>query len=478
MAILAAVATHDGEEMEVYTRVARHGNAIYLDLADAAWRAVEITPNGWRVVTEPPVKFRRPAGLYPLPEPQRGGTINLLRPFVNCKSESAFRLIVAFMIAALRPGRPFPVLFLRGEQGSSKSWLARLIRALIDPNKAPLRRPPRDDHDTIIAATNGWIVAYDNLSVVPDWLSDGLCCLATGAGFGTRTLYTDGEETLFQATRPIILTAIEDVVTRGDLMDRCISVELEPIPDDKRRTEAEIETEFARVQPLILGAMLEAVSAALTNLPSTHLSTLPRMADFALWVSAAQSALGWKPGAFLADYTNNRQQSNEAILTDSPVYEPLVRVLEANGDSWEGTMTELLEAMTAHVGEKITKQKTWPRRPNALTNRLKRLAPALRAVGITVERRDREGHTGNRIVRVERKAKDCHPSSPSSPQSDFQGAEGDGLGDGDDLCAQRNGSVRQENHGYSEKVTTGGNGDDVLRPSHDSDLLGPYGEGS
>src|SRR5262249_9209644 len=149
--------------------------------------------------------------------------------------------------------------YLQGEQGSAKSTLARLLRRFIDPNKAPLRRPPRSDHDLVVAANNGWIVAFDNLSYIPEWLSDALGCFATAAGFGTRICYTANEEMLFQATRPVILTAIEEVVTRADLLDRCLTVELESIPDDRRRTEAEIETDFAKIHALILGALLDCV---------------------------------------------------------------------------------------------------------------------------------------------------------------------------------------------------------------------------
>src|SRR5205807_7461443 len=172
---------------------------------------------------------------------------------------------------------------------------------------------------------------------------------------------------------------------------------------------------------LILGALLDAVAAALANLPSTRLSTLPRMADFALWVSAAEPALGWSPGAFLADYTNNRQQSTETILADSPLYEPLARLLREGKGIWEGTPTEMLDELTDEAGDKIAKHKTWPTKPNALTNRLKRLAPALRAIGITIER-DRQAHTGKRIVRVQQTEEGCHPPSPSSPQGNLQGA--------------------------------------------------------
>jgi hypothetical protein len=407
--VLASLALYDGPSVPVEVRVGQQGHSIFLDLADADWRAVEISSTGWEIVAQPSVRFRRPSGMYPILEPQRGGSVDLLRPFVNCKSDSGFQLVVAWLLAALRPGRPFPVLFLRGEQGSAKSTLARLLRNLVDPNKALLRRPPREERDLIIAASNGWTVTFDNLSFVPDWLSDGLCCLATGSGFSTRTLYTNADESIFQATRPVLLTAIEDVVTRGDLLDRCLTVDLEPIPDHRRRTEAEIEAEFQKVAPLILGALLDAAAAALKNLPTTRLATLPRMADFATWVVAAERALRWQPGRFLATYSETRASGHETALSDSLIYPPLVDLLQAG--KWTGTASELLEALALKVGEKVTRHRSWPSKPKALSDRLKRLAPALRSVGITIERfRDR---TGKRWVGIEL----CNPLSSSSSAS-------------------------------------------------------------
>src|SRR5262249_30177683 len=137
--------------------------------------------------------------------------------------EGDWRLVVSWLLAALRPVGPYPVLVVYGEQGSAKSSLVRVLRALVDPNTAALRRPPREERDLVIAATNGWLIALDNLSHLPDWLSDGLCCLATGSGFATRELYTDADEAIFAARRPVVLNGIEEVATRGDLLDRAIT---------------------------------------------------------------------------------------------------------------------------------------------------------------------------------------------------------------------------------------------------------------
>ncbi len=143
--------------------------------------------------------------MLPLPVPTRGGTVEELRRFVNVTDEVGWRLTVAWVVQALRPTGPYPVLLLQGEQGSAKSTAERLLRALIDPSAAPLRTTPRNEHDLFIAATSAWVVALDNISNLQPWLSDALCRLSTGGGFSTRTLYKNREQELFDATRPLAL---------------------------------------------------------------------------------------------------------------------------------------------------------------------------------------------------------------------------------------------------------------------------------
>ena len=134
------------------------------------------------------------------------------------------------------------------------------------------------------------LCAIDALSIVTrqDWLSDALCRLATGGGFSTRTLYENDEETIFSSKRPIILNGITNFVNRHDLNDRSLLVNLEPIPDEKRLTEKELNAKFEKDAPFILGALLDAASEALRNIETTKLERLPRMADFAWWVTAAE----------------------------------------------------------------------------------------------------------------------------------------------------------------------------------------------
>ena len=122
-----------------------------------------------------------------------------------------------------------------------------------------------------------------------------LCRLATGGGFAVRQLYTDQDEVLFDAARPVSLNGIEDIVERPDLADRAVFLTLEPIPEERRRPEAEIRAAFEAERPRILGALLDAVVEGLKNLPETRLPKLPRMADFALWATACETAI-WPAG--------------------------------------------------------------------------------------------------------------------------------------------------------------------------------------
>jgi hypothetical protein len=200
--VIEAKAHFEGPERQVFIRVGSHKGTLYLDLGDETWQAVEIDDTSWRVIDNPPVRFRRAAGMKSLPVPVSAGSIEMLRPFLNLQSDTDFVLVVAWALAVLRDRGPYPVLMLSGEQGSAKSTLSAILRAMLEPNAAPLRALSREDRELFIAANNGHVLTFDNISGLPTWISDTLCRLATGGGFSTRQLYTDQDEVLFDASRP------------------------------------------------------------------------------------------------------------------------------------------------------------------------------------------------------------------------------------------------------------------------------------
>src|SRR3984893_5286168 len=244
---LEARAQFDGPERAVCIRTAEHAGRIYLDLADEHWRAVEIGPDGWRVIDSPPVRFRRPAGMLPLPlpVPEPGGSIEALSSFLNLPSRDDFVLVVAWLLAALRSGAPYPLLAISGEQGSAKTVLSKLLRALVDPNTAPVRALPREERELMIAANNGHLLGFDNLSGLSPWLSDALCRLRAGA-VSQSANSTPMMKRLFKAARPTLLNGIEDVISRPDLADRAIFLTLGPIGEEQRRVETGVWHEVER----------------------------------------------------------------------------------------------------------------------------------------------------------------------------------------------------------------------------------------
>ena len=400
LAQLEAKCQFEGPEHEVHVRVAHRDGAIYIDLADDEWRAVEVTSDGWRVVSSEviPVKFKRTRGMLALPVPDKEvDAERRLRALLNIREgdHDSWYLLLAWLVQTLRPQGKFPILILQGEQGSAKSTVERLLKALVDPSIAPLRTTPRNEHDLYIAATSAWVIAFDNISRLQPWLSDALCRLSTGGGFSTRTLYENREQELFDAMRPVILNGISDVATRPDLLDRAIIITLPRIEEDERRPESEVWEDFDRCRPAIFGALLSAVSAALRELPRTVLEKLPRMADFALWATAAEGGFGWEPGTFLRAYTGNRKEAIEVALETDPVAGAVLKFMEGQ-DEWIGSATELWKALGKEVDEQVKHTKAWPSAPHTLAGRLNRLAPALRGKGIEYLE-TREGRGGSRV---------------------------------------------------------------------------------
>jgi DNA polymerase-1 len=434
---LEAKAQFDGACHEIYCRVAPDGHGgVYLDLGDAAWRAVHVTPNGWQIVPAPPVMFRRSPGMLPFPEPVHGGCLDELRPLVNLPSptcDAAWALVKAWLVAGMMPRGPYPVLALRGEQGTAKTTLAKILRAFIDPAKPELRANPKDLRDVAIAARACWVVGFDNVSSIQPWLSDTLCRLATGSGWATRELYTDVDEVLFEAMRPILLNGITDYIVAPDLLDRTIQLELPTIPKRNRRRERRchpdeppgILDEFEAMRPRLLGALFEAVVGALRELPKVRLQGMPRMADFAIIGAAAEKATSQEPwkestSPFLQAYGESIDEAQVHAIEGSPIGPPLVELLKP--ESWSGTYTALLERLNQRVGDQAARGKGWPKTARGLSGEVRRIAPALRARGYQLITGARDPATGRNMITIQSMTDEAAPEHPPAPPSASSGS--------------------------------------------------------
>lgn len=447
-----------GPEHRVYVRIARGKDRIYVDLGGPDWSVVEITPAGWSITHVAPVRFRRTAGILPLATPIIGGNLMDLRDFVNV-SDRSFVLLVGWIIGALNGRGPYPVLVCSGEQGSAKSTLSRVVKALIDPTKAALRSEPRDERDLMIAACNGHLLAFDNLSTVPPKLSDALCRLATGGGFSTRKLYHGREEEIFDAMRPVLLNGIPALTGRPDLASRALVLELATIPEEKRVDERTLWSAFEIAKPGILGSLFEAAATALRREASVRLSAKPRMADFAHWVTAAEPACPWSEGQFLDYYASNRHEIEDSILDGDPVAELAISLAP-----WDGTAAELKQLLFERTALDQRQCINWIRTPRNLADALRRLAPSLRRVGIEVVSGGRTAT--RRLLKLRRM--DRVDSTPSATSSSSLAQTAPPTGDDDRRDEAEPGRPAMSSGADNAHTNDASDGRDDRSPSHDS----------
>ena len=401
--LLEARAVAYGPCRKEWLRVGRQDGNFYLDLGCDRWRAVEISPRGVKILDAHSLPFVRPEGLHALPEPELGSErgIDELRPFVNVATDEEFHLIVAWTLAALCSADEFPLLILNGEQGTGKSTLSRLLRSIIDPHAAAILSPPKEDRDLFVLAQHTHIVALDNLSKVENWMSDSLCILATGGAMASRSMYTDASLTILEATRPVILNGIPALAERPDLAERSITVQLRPVPEEERRTSADIKRDWEAARPRILGTFLEAISTGLREVERIKIDKLPRMAGFARFMVASAPGLGLDGQALYDAYKAMLSALSSAAFDNNPVANALVKMMDAiPSGEWRGTPTELLEALSDPevTPDRIRNGFAWPKSAQGIGSAMARIAPTLRARGIDA----RSKHSGKTYWEIRR----------------------------------------------------------------------------
>jgi hypothetical protein len=388
------------DEAILYQRVARHDGAVWLDLGDPAGRAVRITAAGWTVEPAAPVLFRRTVLNAALPTPVGGGDLDELWSWLNVTKEDR-PLLAAWLVAALHDAIPHPVLGLFGEQGTGKTTAEKVLVSILDPSPVPTRKPPKDADSWVTAAQGSWVVGLDNLTDIPDWLSDSMCRAVTGDGDVRRQLYADNALVVFAFRRCLAVTGIDLGALNGDLADRMLTINLEVIEDDDRRDEAEIWPRWAAAHPRILGAVLDLAASVEALLPSVRLARKPRMADFAKILYAVDQVLETEGlPRFVAAQS---QMARDALTADAfvvamaeKILGPEEGTLTGNGGTFTGTSKQLL-ALVTPTDEKWRAPKEWPKTPRTVTTKLHKQAPVMRKSGWTVTD-DAGGNHGN-VVR-------------------------------------------------------------------------------
>lgn len=410
LGVMEMKAAFDGDEHRLQLRVAEKDGTFYYDLANEDWSVVKIEPNECQVLNEPPILFTRNKNTKAQAMPDFTGDLKLLLNHVRIKNEDDQILYLTYVVTCLIPSIPHAVLVYSGEKGASKSTSMRLTRQVIDPAIQDLLTMPNSMQDLALSLANNYMPSFDNLDGLSAEKSDLLCIASTGGGFSKRTLFTDDDETLLDLRRCVGLTGINVVVTRADLIDRSIIIELDRIPEDERREEREVWEAFEQDRARIVGGALQALANAMAIYPNVKLDKLPRMADFTRWGYAIAEVLGYGGESFLQAYRRNRNQSNEEAISSHPVAAAVVALMKDN-KTWSGSVASLLnELERVAFQEKInTNVKSFPKAAHILSRRLKEVKSNLEDVGITFDIR----HAGDsKKVSIQKSGSNVVPIRP------------------------------------------------------------------
>lgn len=390
--------------------------SVILDLGDESGRVILVEPEGWRILARSPITFRRSELIATLPQPTSGDISDLLR-LLNVAPDDG-PLVLAHLVGALL-GISVPIILFRGPAGAAKTSAARAMALTIDPSPAPVRAVPRDPESWAVTASGSCVVVLDNVDTVPAWLSDALCRAVTGEGYLRRSLYTDSAISVVAFRRAIILTGIDPGAMRGDLADRLLAIDLTAISEQDRQEEGDVEAAFQTAHPAILAAVLDLTAAVLRMMPNIHLARRPRMAAYGQVLATVDAILG---STGLDRYMAQRGELQREAAEGDRIGSAVIAWMEGRAQ-WDGTATELLEAITPE-----RRPKDWPTTPRGLAGALRRVAQPLEAAGIRMTF-SKAGHGRRRMVGLEKVDGQPTASSAGGPASvdradDADGADG------------------------------------------------------
>ena len=436
--IVEAVALYDGDQIELFNRVAIHDGDFWLDLSDKRCRAVRVTAEGWEIVDSPPILFARHSHQAPQVDPKSGGNLDLIFDFIPIKDPDTRLLLKIWIVSCLVPDIPHPIPVLHGPQGSGKTSTARLLRRLVDPSSLAALSLPRNQAELAQILSHHYLVPFDNIDTLQAWQSDALCRGCTGEGISKRQLYTDDEDVIYSFRRCIVVNGINISATRADLLDRSILIGLERIPNNERRDEEGLESAFTQARPQILGGMLDALVKAIELKPSVELTDKPRMADFARWGCAISEALGGSSEDFVHAYQGNIEEQNAEVLDGHPVAAAVIALMDKQ-DPWEGRPTDLLQGLLelANAEGIDANARSWPKAANALTRRLNEVKTNLQDAGIHITHRKSGPRTITIRKEPENTVQTVQTVHDQNKQQDTDGRFTDDTDDMDDATVPR-----------------------------------------
>lgn len=396
--VLSGKALSDNSKYKLHLRAAKDadGNHWY-DLGDG--RIIKFENGSWSIVNKPPIIFAsyKHQGAQPIPE--NNGCLDDLMALINTANEYDQILLKIFIVTGFIGGFAHPVLVIHGQHGSAKSTLFRFIKDLIDPAQLSLVPPIKDQAQFIQVVAHNWVCMFDNLSGVKQDLSDSICRACTGGGFSKRELYTNDDDFIYDVQHIIGLNGINNVVVNSDLFDRSILVELARIPEEHRKTDQEINDQYNKIKPGLLGTCLKVAAKAMEIKPTIKLAKKYRMADFTVWGCAVAEALGIDKEKFLMAYERNAKLQNEESIENSPVALAVIELIKSKKIGIEAEATYILDQLNRinNCGLTGTHDKYWPSNSRSFGKKFREITPSLEKIGLRIT----HVHNQKRMISIE-----------------------------------------------------------------------------
>lgn len=378
----------------VYTRFHFDGKKLVLDLCDGMNRIVVADKNGWKVTQKGNYKFNQPDYMQPLPTPDENGNICDLLDFFDFHNPLDKNLAAIWVVTALASEIDRPILLIQGPQGAGKTTIADIIRSTIDPVSLTGMGMPKTEKDFAVQLHRHQIPSFDNLSVISGPIQDLMCRIVTGGSIERRKLYTDMDSVFISFKRAMILTAIKNPITQGDLLDRTLSLRLRRFDDTERKLKADIPKQFKKKHASILGGVLNTFVGALNVLDTLNLDRLPRLADFFRFGTAVAEHIGESRGFGQAKFTRamtcSMRQSYQYGADDDPLTFTLIDFLREQStslgqDKYTFKGKELFDKLLKHASGIDIDPNELPKAPSSLSRALKKISQALEHQGWDME---------------------------------------------------------------------------------------------
>lgn len=400
------------EHKELNLRVANNDNIFYYDLTNLKWEIIKIAHDGWEIVKDNTIPlFKRyeknsKPQVYPSKDVDNSKYFKEFLNLFNLRSEKDRLLLEIYLISLFIPGIQKAILVMKGNGGGAKTTTFSLIKNIVDPSTIDTLSFSSNKNDLIQSLDHNYICYFDNVSCISQEVSDILCRAVTGSGTSKRELYTTDEEFIYKLKRCIGINGINLVTTRPDFIDRSLILRVERIPEEKRRKEEDIQKEFERLRPYVLGYIFDILVKYL-DYKNIHkeeaiVKNPPRMADFAETCEIISRCLGYPENAFINAYRENIDNQNDEVIEASPIAEALLAFME-NKQQWTGTPTQLYQYLgdiISQVDSNIKRSIYWPKGPNRLTYKINEIVPNLLKRNIEIVTGEKVN--GKRVITIKR----------------------------------------------------------------------------